>query len=131
MAFATFCGCAAFAQQTKILRFQCDLNGMIGQMTMKATLVGNAGVTWGPGATPEITGVIGTGDYTIYYEGEIRSPTSVYVFRGENAYADFVEMGTYERFRARMDLTPNGQLIMTINPFGPGPAQHVCRPARS
>ena len=120
----------ASAQQTRILQFNCDLSGMIGVMTLKATLFSNAGVTWGPGPNPDITGVIGTGDYTIVYEGEVRSPTSRYIFRGENAFADFTELGTYERFRVRFDAMPNGGLLLTINPFGRGPAQHYCQPVR-
>ena len=105
--------------------FDCDLQGLTGEMVMDMEVVADTGITWGSGSNPDITGVIGTGDYIIYTQGEIRSPTSYYVFTGENNYADFTDMNTYERFRVEWVEDTDG-LIMIVNPFGQAPTQHTC-----
>jgi hypothetical protein len=110
--------------------FDVDLQGVLGELVMEIEVVGNSGLTWGPGANPEITGVISTGSYTLYTAGELRSPTAYYVFTGENQFADFTEPATSQRFRVQWSETQNG-LIMTVNPFGPGPVQYPCVLTRS
>jgi hypothetical protein len=105
--------------------FDCDLQGLIGKMVMDIEIIGSSGITWGPGPDPQISGVIATGEYTIYTEGELNSPTANYAFTGENQYADFTEVNTFERFRVQWVEETNG-LTMIVNPFGPGPTQHYC-----
>ena len=94
-------------------------------MVMDMEVVADTGITWGSGSNPDITGVIGTSSYTVYTEGEIRSPTSYYVFTGGNNYADFTDMNTYDRFRVEWVEDTDG-LIMIVNPFGEAPTQHTC-----
>jgi hypothetical protein len=105
--------------------FDCDLQGLTGKMVMDIEVISSSGITWGPGPDPEITGVIGTGDYIIYTEGTLNSPTSAYVFTGENEFADFTEVNTYERFRVQWVEASNG-LIVIVNPFGEMSTQHAC-----
>jgi hypothetical protein len=105
--------------------FDCDLQGLTGQMVMDIEVISSTGITWGSGPDPEITGVLGTGDYTIYTDGELNSPTSSYYFTGTNQYADFTEENTFERFRVQWVEESNG-ITMIVNPFGPQPTQHFC-----
>lgn len=105
--------------------FDCDLQGLNGQLVMDIEVISSSGITWGSGPDPDITGVIGTGGYTIYTDGELNSPTSSYVFTGENQYADFTELNTFERFRVQWVEESNG-ITMIVNPFGPQPTQHFC-----
>ncbi|MBK8976114.1 MAG: hypothetical protein IPM29_09315 [Planctomycetes bacterium] len=105
--------------------FAVDLQGVTGQLVMDLEAIGNSGITWGPGVNPQITGVIGTGTYTIYTAGELTSPTAHYVFTGENQFADFTDLTTSERFRVQWIETQRG-LIMVVNPFGPGPVSYEC-----
>jgi hypothetical protein len=113
---------------TNMARFflDCDLNGLIGKMIMDVEAVPTSGFVWGPGSNPDITGVIETGQSTLFIEGELTSPTTRYVFTGENEFADFSETtNSFERFRVQWVPTPTG-LDMIINPFGPSPSQQSC-----
>ncbi len=103
----------------------CDLNGMNGVLTMDVEAIDVTGAVFGPGANPDITGVIGTGEFTYVTAGELVSSVAHYVFTGRNDFADFTELGTYERFRVQW-LLHEGGLTMLVNPFGPGPATHDC-----
>ncbi|MCA8949410.1 MAG: hypothetical protein KDE27_07895 [Planctomycetes bacterium] len=105
--------------------FDVDLQGVPAELVMEVEVVGNSGVTWSAGSNPEITGVIGTGSYTIYTAGELTSPIAYYVFTGENAFADFTEPATSQRFRVQWIETQQG-MTMIVNPFGPGPVQYDC-----
>jgi hypothetical protein len=105
--------------------FDCDLQGLVGQLTMEVEVIAASGAVWGSGPNPSITGVIATGSYTVYTAGELQSSTAHYTFRGENNYADFTRTGASERFTVEWVQRPGGLLIV-VNPFGPGPTQHVC-----
>lgn len=105
--------------------FDCDLQGVNANMTMDVEAVGTTGLVFGPGANPDITGVIGTGDYNLFTSGEVVSPVARYIFTGTNQFADFTETTRFERFRVEW-LSRDDGLIMVVNPFGPGPAQHFC-----
>jgi hypothetical protein len=105
--------------------FDCDLQGLTGQLEMDIEVISSTGITWGPGPDPQITGVIGTGEYLIYTEGELNSPTGSYGFSGENQYADFWGVGTSERFLVEWVEESNG-ITMIVNPFGPQPTQYFC-----
>ena len=105
--------------------FNCDLQGQVGVLTMDVEAISTTGVTWGPGPNPDITGVIGLGGVTYHTAGELRSSVAHYVFTGRDQFADFTESATFERFRVQW--VPDGDdMIMIVNPFGPGPTQHVC-----
>jgi len=119
-------GAAAQVQQYS---FVCDLNGAPGQLTMALQYFAQNGVTWGPGPNSGITGVIPTGDYTIYTAGELRSASGYYTFTGEGEYAEFVDHVQNQRFQVRF-VEQQGGLVLVINPFGEGPATHFCQRSR-
>lgn len=121
-------GSTSNANGTNRARFVFDLSlqGAPATLTMDVEIVGNSGVTWGPGVNPDITGVIGTGSYTVFTAGNLVSAFASYGFTGENAFADFFRTsGGSERFRVQWVETSQG-LIMIVNPFGQGPVQYDC-----
>lgn len=128
-ALALMLGAAApaGAQQRVALRYECDLNGAPGVMVLEARIYTGSGIAWGPGVNPDIIGVIPTGERNISFGGEMRSISARYVFTGENQFADFTDMRTYDRFRVKFETLGAGRLRLVINPFGPGPTQHFCR----
>ena len=107
---------ASSAQAATTYSLTCDIGGVASAMVSTVEIVDRQGVVVGPGVNPMITGVIGTGDYTIYSSGEIRSPRAHYVFTGEGEYADVVDMSTGHRFRIRFELVQGGLYIIP-NPF--------------
>ncbi|GEM_PF-3328425 len=119
-------GGGAARSNTAHFVFDCDLNGANGQLDMDVEIVSDYGITWGGGSNPDITGVIGTGSYTLYTYGQLVSNTAYYTFTGENNFADFVDHYYNERFRVQWQETQDS-LIMIVNPFGPGPTQHSCQ----
>ena len=66
----------------------------------------------------KISGLFPAG-VTIYTAGTVSSATSRYSFRGENDFADFTDLLTYQQFRVQWVLDParNG-VWMKVNPFG-------------
>jgi hypothetical protein len=105
--------------------YDCDLLGVNGELTITVEAVSTAGVVFGSGPNPDITGVIGTGSVSYLTAGELRSPSAFYVFTGRDDFADFVEINTSERFLVQWVI--NGrELNLIANPFGPGPTQHEC-----
>ena len=105
--------------------FDCDLLGVNGVLTVTVEVIGTSGIVFGPGPNPSITGVIATGEVSYLTAGDLRSPVAYYTFTGRDQFADFVEPATNVSFLVQWVI--NGQqLNMIINPFGPGPTQHVC-----
>ncbi|MEO0551550.1 MAG: hypothetical protein AAFZ91_16670 [Pseudomonadota bacterium] len=123
ISFAVF-GLPMATAQTSVVQYMCDIGGMQAQLTAQVEVVGTAGRVIGSDGS--ITGVIGTGESTVYYQGQLVSQTASYAFTGENEYADFTEISTYDRFRARMQVQGN-ILLITVNPFGPQPTQYACQ----
>lgn len=68
--------------------FDCSIAGFPGALTLDVEAIGQSGITWGPGPNPSITGVIGTGEYTLYTTGTLSLPDRTYSISGENAFAD-------------------------------------------
>jgi len=69
--------------------------------------------------------VIGTGGTLYFTSGNLQSPTAAYVFTGDNQFADFTDLTNNARFR--VEWIPQGQdLVVVVNPFGPGPTQFPC-----
>lgn len=106
-------------------RFNCDLNGLNGVLSMDVEAVGSSGVIWGGGPNPEITAVIGTGGVTYFTAGTMNSSSASYVFTGTNEFADFTDLSNSATFRVQWVSSANG-LDMIVNPFGPGPTSHSC-----
>jgi hypothetical protein len=117
-------------QRSTIVNYVCNLDGAPAQLTAEVQAVNQAGVFMDPSGF--FAGSVATGDVTLYYGGTLVSQTARYSFRGENAFADFVELNTNERFRVQFNA--QGPLLqMIVNPFGPGPTQYLCQmsgPAR-
>jgi hypothetical protein len=103
----------------------CNIGGLNAVMTMQVEAVSSSGAVWGPGPTPQITGVIGNGSFTYYTAGTLASTTAQYSFRGENQYADFTMLNGNDRFLVEWIVTATG-LTIRVNPFGPGPTQYDC-----
>ena len=105
--------------------FDCDLNGLNGVLTLNVEVISTAGVVFGPGPNPDITGVIGTGEVLYLTSGTLESAVASYGFTGENNFADFFSNFTSERFLVEWLASENG-LTMLINPFGQGPTTQEC-----
>jgi hypothetical protein len=105
--------------------FDCNIGGLNAVMTMQVEAVSSSGAVWGPGPTPQITGVIGNGSFIYYTAGTLASSTAQYSFRGENQYADFTMLNGNDRFLVEWIVTAPG-LTIRVNPFGPGPTQYDC-----
>ena len=103
----------------------CNIGGLNAVMTMQVEAVSSSGAVWGPGPTPQITGVIGSGSVIYYTAGTLASATAQYSFQGQNQYADFTMLNGNDRFRVEWIVTATG-LIIRVNPFGPGPTQYDC-----
>jgi hypothetical protein len=103
----------------------CDIGGVNAVMTMQVEAVSSSGAVWGPGPTPQITGVIGNGSFIYYTAGTLASSAAQYSFRGENQYADFTMLNGNDRFTVEWIVTAPG-LTIRVNPFGPGPTQYDC-----
>lgn len=119
-------GSGANASNMARFTYDCNLQGVIASMILDAEAVGSTGIVFGSGPNPDITGVIGTGNYTLYTSGEVVSNVARYIFTGENQFADFTNTATFERFRVKW-VSQDDDLIMVVNPFGPGPVQHFCQ----
>ena len=125
-ALASVIGLAAptQAQQVTVVTYICNIEGAPAQLTAQVQAVSPAGVFMdGAGL---FAGSIPTGEVNYYYQGTVVSATSRYSFRGENQFADFVDLNTNDRFRAQFILQGQ-QLVMIVNPFGPGPVQYLCQ----
>lgn len=109
--------------QDVVLSLVCDLGGVPAQMTMGVQYQ-NA-FDFSANQRGQISGIFPVG-VTVYTAGQVVSPTAQYSFRGENEFADFVGIGTYEQFRVKwvLDAQRNG-IWMVVNPFG-GAATHFC-----
>jgi len=114
----------AFAQQQGTLSYACDIDGQRGQLIAQYEIIGSSGITSAPNG--DITGVISTGESTIYYQGQLNTPSARYSFTGENAYADFTDLGTYARFRVEL-ITEGDHLALVVNPFGDQPLRYFCQ----
>ena len=98
--------------------FDCNLGGIPGALTLDVEAVGGTGVTWGPGPNPDITGVIGTGDFIYYTTGSLQLPDRTYIISGENFFADLTSSIPGDRLVVEWQLFDTG-LTMIWDWFGP------------
>jgi len=122
---ASIClGAPVYAQQVTVVTYLCNIEGAPAQLTAQVQAVSPAGVFMdGAGM---FAGSVPTGEVNYYYQGTVVSATSRYSFQGENQFADFVDLNTNDRFRVQFILQ-GPQLVMVVNPFGPGPVQYLCQ----
>ena len=107
-----------------VVNYACNIEGAQGQLTARVQAVNEVGVFIDPRGGFGDT--IRTGNVTFFYEGSLVSPGGRYSFTGTNQFADFVDLITNDRFRVQM--IPEGtQLMMIINPQGPGPVRYMCQ----
>jgi rhodanese-related sulfurtransferase len=114
-------------QQRKVekLSYVCDLNGVRAQLTAEIETIQVVAV-YVDNVTGQNRGVVPTGEVNLHYGGTVTSPQALYTFTGTNEYADFVDQVQGLRFQVRL-IRQDPQLLMIINPFGPGPSQHLCQ----
>ena len=105
----------------------CNIEGAPAQLTAQVQAVSPAGVFMdGAGM---FAGSVPTGEVNYYYQGTLVSVTGArYSFQGENQFADFVDLNTNDRFRVQF-IVQGPQLLMIVNPQGPGPVQYLCQAA--
>ncbi|MEM9730562.1 MAG: hypothetical protein AAF997_18420 [Myxococcota bacterium] len=97
--------------------FDCNLGGTPGALTLRVEAIGVTGITWGPGPNPDITGVIGTGEYTYYTTGSLRLPDRTYAIDGANSFADLWSSIPGDRLVVEWQTTGGG-LTMIWDWFG-------------
>lgn len=111
---------AASAAPVRIT-YQCNLGGQAAVLTADVEGIATGGTVPGrPGLAPIITG------QNLYYAGTLVSQSARYSFRGENGFADFVDLTTNERFRVQF-IAQGDYLVMIANPFGQQPARYMCQ----
>ena len=124
LALALGLAAPAQAQQVTVVTYVCNIEGAPAQLTAQVQAVSPAGVFMdGAGM---FAGSVPTGEMNYYYQGTVVSATSRYSFQGENQFADFVDLNTNDRFRVQF-VIQGPQLLMIVNPFGPGPVQYLCQ----
>jgi hypothetical protein len=113
------------AQQTTTVNYNCNIEGAPARLTAQVRAVTPAGV-WIDPNSGKFGGAVSSGEVNYYYGGSLISATARYSFTGTNGYADFVDLIKNERFRVQMILQGQ-QLLMVVNPQGPGPVQYLCQ----
>jgi hypothetical protein len=114
----------AHAQRVAVVTYICNIEGAQAQLTAQVQAVNSAGVFLDPAGG--FGGSIATGDVNYFYQGSLVSQTGRYSFTGTNQYADFVDLGSNDRFRVQL-IVQGQMMLMIINPQGPGPVQYLCQ----
>jgi hypothetical protein len=116
---------SAHAQQVSTVVYICNIEGAQAELTAQVQAVNSAGVFMD--SSGMFGGSVSTGEVRYYYQGTLISQTGGrYSFTGENAFADFLDLNTNDRFRVQMNV--QGQMLqLIINPQGPGPVQYFCQ----
>jgi hypothetical protein len=114
----------AFAQDQGTLSYACQIDGQPAQLTAQYEVIGNSGITTAPNG--DISGVISTGSSTVYYQGQLTTPSARYSFTGENAYADFTDLNSHARFRVEL-VTEGDHLTLIVGPFSDQPLRYFCQ----
>lgn len=113
-----------WAQEQGTLTYTCQIDGQPAALTARYEIIGSSGITTAPNG--DISGVIATGDSTIYYHGELVTQSARFSFTGENAYADFTDLSTNARFRVQL-ITEGNHLALIANPFADQPTRYFCQ----
>ena len=116
-----------YAQEQGILSYACQIDGRNAVLMARYEIIGKSGITTAHNG--DISGVIATGDSTIYYQGQLVTPSTRYRFTGENAFADFVDLDSNARFRVQL-LTEGDHLELIVNPFDTHSKRYNCQRTR-
>ena len=124
---AALCSAQAAAEPIETLRFDCDLAGVGGQMTMRVNLPAESAAAT-TAARPTLEEIVTGADGATYLlQGELRSPFATYSMRGENAYADFTETQSGGGFRVKFVAVESDFLRLIVDPDGSTLPQYSCR----
>ena len=121
----------ATAGQTGGLRAECRILGEPAVLELGFEAIASHGITWGPGPNPDITGVIGDGATTVYWNGTLSSSRGTVAIGGENFFLRFYDPNVYNR-ETVLEVTLTGKQTFTLEDvFGNYPGKHPCRIVRS
>lgn len=117
----------ALAQSAGGLNAQCQIMGQPVQLDLQYEVIGGAGATYGPGANPDITGVIGDGSSTIYWQGMFTAgPGQQLPVSGENRFLRFYDANVLNR-ETVLEVTQTGETSFYLTDvYGNYPGQHPC-----
>lgn len=130
LTIAAFAGLAATANaqgQTGGLIASCNVMGQPATLQLQYEAIGGAGIIWGPGATPDIRGVVSDGSTTIYWGGTLSSAQGSLQLSGENNFLRFYDPNVFNRETVlRVDITGPQSFTLT-DQFGNYPGSHPCQ----
>lgn len=122
-----FFGAASAAEAAaQMQRYRCDLHGEIAEMVALVEEIDGQGLTWRDEPATRPAAVVSNTVITHLFTGELRSDAVHYIFTGRNKFADFTDLVEGRRFRAQLNVLPDGALIIVLDPFGPGPIRAHC-----
>ncbi len=131
IAGAALSGPAVAQGRTGGLSAQCNIMGQQVQLDLTFEAIGGAGVAYGPGVNPDITGVIGDGSTTIYWNGAFRSAQGNLPVSGENRFLRFYDANVLNRETVlQVTVTGNKSFYLT-DAFGNYPGDHPCQIVQS
>ncbi len=106
---------------------ECSINGQPAKLVLQYETIENSGITWGPGPRPEITGVLGFGDYTYYWSGYIESPAVNLDLGGENSVLTHYDQTVWHREgRIFMTWTDETHFYLEVFEGQFPPGRHYC-----
>ena len=121
----------AFAGNTGGIRAECQVLGKPAVLELAYEAIASSGITWGPGANPDITGVIPDGSVTVYWNGTLNSSLGRVPISGENTFLRFYDRNVYGR-ETVLEVTMTGERSFFLTDVkGNYPGQHPCRIVKS
>ncbi len=117
----------AMAQQTGGIRASCQVMGQPAALELTYEALNTHGFTYGPGANPDISGVIADGGVTVYWNGTLSSAMGSLPISGENYFLRFYDRNVYDR-ETVLEVTMTGPTSFTLTDVkGNYPGSHPCR----
>lgn len=116
------------AQQKGGLIAQCQIMGSPVTLQLQYERIGGAGVTYGAGPNAPITGVIGDGSSTVYWNGAFVSGTGQQLpVSGENRFLSFYDQNVYNR-ETVLEVTMTGPTSFYLTDvYGNYPGNQPCQ----
>ena len=122
---------SASAKQTGGMSANCQIMGTPAQLNLTFEALSGAGITYGPGVNPDITGVIPDGSVTIYWNGVLAGQGWQIPISGENAFLRFYDRNVYNR-ETVLEVKRTGPKTFTLTDvFGNYPGDHPCEITKS
>ena len=118
------------AAKTGGLAARCTILGKPASLELSYEAIAGNGITWGPGANPDITGVIPDGSVTTYWQGTLSSELGSVAISGENRFLRFYDRNVLNR-ETVLEVTITGAQSFTLQDvFGNYPGVHPCEIVR-